>query len=1627
MVQRLVQLEIVGAAEFERLVRARGREQAHLRRDVVVVRRILGGAARVVLEVVLQVGLAHAQGVHAVAVRVLVDGDVGHDAARLDRAAAGRVVAGRRQLDGRLAGQRADRLHGTLAERPAADDGRALVVLQRPRDDLRRGRRPRVYEHDHRNRLEQFRHLVERIAAAAEQVVLGAAVELCLRIFQLAVRRDDLRILRQERGRHADGALQQAARVVAQVEHEALQVRLLARQRGQFLREILDGRLLELRHAHPRVAGRDDPAFYAFLHDLVAHDRERQGRRRALAQHRQHDLRVRFAAHALDGVVEVHVLHGRAIHVRDQVARLDAGAGGRRILDRGDDAHIAFVALVDLDAEADEFAFRPFAQFAVGLAVEVGRVRVERAYHAGNALREQLAVFHRLDVVGTQRVVGVGQLVQALDGHAVDRLAGQGRVLHRDADPEDHTECDEGGVLEAGAHGRWRNGDGALAGRQGAAAVDDARKQRQLAIGRVVPAEPLRVAAGGGVVRVVLAQRRQRVGDALRRAFLHQHARFRPGDHFRRAPHVRRDDGRAAGHRFEQHVGPAFAAGGEHHRVGRVVVVLELGLRDGAEEFDAVRHAQARGQRFQFLALGADAGDEQFHVRQHRQRPDGQIVRLARVEHADGNDGEAVDAQLRARGGAVQRDEALQVDAVAQRHDAVARDAEADHFFAQRLAHRDHAGRVVGGPHELLSRQRELRNQVNVGTAGRDDDGFVEVLAQHHRGDAVRIKIVRVDDVEVIAFIDDASDFFLARLGHQPRRGGHADLRDDEVAGVRDRDVVAGFRCRHLGKGRVVAEARVLRREPGHGRDDLRFDLAAGEQVAQSGFDKDAVAGFDRVRKEGTECKELHRRCARGGMAERSIYYRRASRGPLPQSVEDHENFSYRDWLRRTGVWRLLRRRRQHRAVPGRRYAQDHDAQGRDHPDPRTRPGQPRPAQRGRGPPAVLVELRRRRQPRRHHLPGRRHAAGRRRQRRPDPHPVGRAQHRRAPDEAGRDRRQVDRAGRHRGKSEARHRRRAGKTRRERGVPRRQQPRIPERRRRHRRLHEAGPHRGRLRRRRRGQADAPAVRAVQPQPRKIRRDGHPQRRADEVRGERHAGHPHQLHERAGQPVRTAGRRHRSRAPGHRHGPAHRPGLPVRRHGLWRFLLPERRQGADQDRVRPRQAAAPPDRDREGQRRTEERAVQQAGALLRRRAEPEREDDRAVGPVVQAEHGRHARSAEPHPDQVPVRRGRQRGRVRPGRQRGSAARARRRAWRRAVQQPPAHRRVGPPGRRRRGRARAGHGMEGIPRAGPAVPGREPETESRVRREQGNHPRHRRRRLHRQRGGGAPDGHGAHRGRLRQFQRLLRPGAEAPPRGSAVETGRRAVRDRGTERRRASCRAVRAREAGARRAPGRPGRRALFAEEPGRVRAGEPRRVRPHAGSVPQPQGRAPAVREQQQRLRRQRQDAVQRGRRHRRARVAVCRHEKVERADGPLVQPPVRHPDDGPAFLYGLRSVGPPGHGVFQLRAQDAGGRTHPRVRRGQAVPRLHLYRRHRRRRRPAAVQADEAGRQAAARHLQHRQPDAGAGAGFHPYAGRRIRRQGATGLPADAAGRRPGHARRHEQAAGVGRLQADDVAGGGLA
>ena len=275
-----------------------------------------------------QVRFADAQAVEAVAVRIFIDQQVGHDALGLDRAAFRRVVAGRRQFDGRVGRQLADGLHGTLAEGWRADDGGALVILQGTGDDFRGRGRTRVDQHHQRHFFDGGRQFRQRIAFRAEGIVFGAAIKYLFRVRQLAVGRDDGRVLRQEGGRDADGALQHAARIVAQVQHHALDVWILLVQGRDLRGHVVDGRFLELRHAQPGVARLDHLRLHALLMDFLARDGEGQRLRFILAGNGQRHLGARFAAHALDAVVQADAFHGLAIEACDQVSGLDAGAVG---------------------------------------------------------------------------------------------------------------------------------------------------------------------------------------------------------------------------------------------------------------------------------------------------------------------------------------------------------------------------------------------------------------------------------------------------------------------------------------------------------------------------------------------------------------------------------------------------------------------------------------------------------------------------------------------------------------------------------------------------------------------------------------------------------------------------------------------------------------------------------------------------------------------------------------------------------------------------------------------------------------------------------------------------------------------------------------------------------------------------------------------------------------------------------------------------------------------------------------------------------------------------------------------------------------------------------------------------
>ena len=110
---------------------------------------------------------------------------------------------------------------------------------------------------------------------------------------------------------------------------------------------------------------------------------------------------------------------------------------------------------------------------------------------------------------------------------------------------------------------------------------------------------------------------------------------------------------------------------------------------------------------------------------------------------------------------------------------------------------------------------------------------------------------------------------------------------------------------------------------------------------------------------------------------------------------------------------------------------------------------------------------------------------------------------------------------------------------------------------------------------------------------------------------------------------VVGRQRRSGAPRHRRGSPHRVVVPLSRHWLRRQLLSQGHQGADQ--VCRRQRLRLPDAQSggSGQRSAEGAVRRQAGGAFRL---AQRQDDRRLGPGVQAAHRRHARGAGHSADQ-----------------------------------------------------------------------------------------------------------------------------------------------------------------------------------------------------------------------------------------------------------------------------------------------------------------------------------------------------------------------------------------------------------
>ena len=264
-------------------------------------------------------------------------------------------------------------------------------------------------------------------------VELGRGLVHKLALCQLAVGRDHGHVVRQKGGRYRHGRVEVTARVIAQVEHQAFELGFLFVDFFDLACKVFHRAFLELAQADPGVAGLDHLAAHRLGADFFARDQHRERAVFVLAVNRKQHLGVGLTAHALDAFAQRQTLDRGVVDLDDQVVGLDAGPKCGGSFDRRDHLDQP-VFLRDLDADADKLAGGAFVEFLERLLVEVLRVRVQAADHAGDGVGDEFLVVHRLHIIALDHAEDSRELLQLFEWqrrqraarHGLERNGGQG-------------------------------------------------------------------------------------------------------------------------------------------------------------------------------------------------------------------------------------------------------------------------------------------------------------------------------------------------------------------------------------------------------------------------------------------------------------------------------------------------------------------------------------------------------------------------------------------------------------------------------------------------------------------------------------------------------------------------------------------------------------------------------------------------------------------------------------------------------------------------------------------------------------------------------------------------------------------------------------------------------------------------------------------------------------------------------------------------------------------------------------------------------------------------------------------------------------------------------------------------
>ena len=284
------------------------------------------------------------------------------------------------------------------------------MVLQGAGDDLARRGGAAIDQHRYRQ---------------PARDVAGPGIVALRLLGTLPASRDDLALFEKGVG-DSHRLIEQAAGVVTQIEDDAdqLVVGLLL----QILHRIVEADIgLLVERGDTDIA--DVVAFEMRADRLDLDNRAGQldvERFLAFAAYGQVDIAVDRAPHLLDGLRERQTLHRVAVEMGDQIARLQAGMRGRRVVDRRDDLYES-VLHRHFDAEPAELAAGLHLHVIEVFGVEVIRMRIERGQHAVDRALDQLIVLDLIGVTVAHDLEHIAEQVELLVGLGRVRRGGRRR------------------------------------------------------------------------------------------------------------------------------------------------------------------------------------------------------------------------------------------------------------------------------------------------------------------------------------------------------------------------------------------------------------------------------------------------------------------------------------------------------------------------------------------------------------------------------------------------------------------------------------------------------------------------------------------------------------------------------------------------------------------------------------------------------------------------------------------------------------------------------------------------------------------------------------------------------------------------------------------------------------------------------------------------------------------------------------------------------------------------------------------------------------------------------------------------------------------------------------------------